>query len=73
MLSFEVTKIANGWELKGSWIDPGGGDYPARPRSETLYCKDLNILANTLVIFAQQGFEVALAFLQRKIKEKEKT
>lgn len=71
MIIFEVLKIRNGWNIKGTWIDPGGGDIPAQPRTETLYCREINEIANVLVEWANNGFEAAFQTLQEILKLKE--
>ena len=68
---FEVRKIHNGWEIKGAWTDPGGGGIEAQPRIETLYCREINEIANVMVTWADKGFEEALKTLQELLRLKE--
>jgi len=68
---FEIVKIRNGWNIKGSWIEPGGGDFSPQPRIETLYCKEISEIANVLVAWAAGGFEEAFKCLQEILKLKE--
>lgn len=68
---FEVTQIRNGWEVKGSWIEPGGGDYHPRPLIETLYCRDIATAASLQVHWATSGFDEAFRWLQEQNSKKE--
>ena len=68
---FEVRVIRNGWNIKGSWIEPGGGDVPPQPRMEELYCREINEIANVMVTWANKGFEAAYQTLQEILRLKE--
>jgi len=68
---FQVTKIHNGWNIQASWTEPGGGEIPPQPRLETLYCKEMNEIANVMVVWAKDGFEAAFQTLQAILTTKE--
>lgn len=68
---FEITRISNGWSIKGSWVDPGGAGIPEQPRIETLYCKEINEIASVLIEWAKNGFDAAFMALQEILKLKE--
>lgn len=71
MILFEVLKIRNGWNIKGTWVDPGGADIAPQPRTETLYCREINDIANVMVAWADKGFEAAYQALQEILRLKE--
>ena len=68
---FEVRKIHNGWEIKGTWIEPGGGGLEAQPRTETLYCREISVLAGVMVVWTKKGFEFAYQTLQEILQKEE--
>jgi len=68
---FEIVKIRNGWNIKCSWMEPGGASYPPEPRMETLYCREINEIANVMVIWANEGFDAAFRTLQEILNSKE--
>ena len=68
---FEVKRIHNGWEIKGVWIEPGGGGIQSEPRTETLYCREINEIANVMVSWVNDGFEAAYQTLQEILRLKE--
>lgn len=70
-MKFEILKIRNGWNITGIWIEPGGGDVPPQPMTETLYCKEISQIANVLIAWADGGFNAAFACLQDILNQKE--
>ena len=64
-LSFEVIKIKNGWTLKGNWIEPAGGDMPARPMSETLAIRDIATVGVIQGVWFNEGFDQAFQMLRK--------
>jgi len=67
-MNFQIAQIANGWIVKGAWIEPGSQSsqmsIPPQPRSEDLFCRDIMTAGEIFKTWATKGFEPAFELLQ---------
>ena len=76
-MNFQIAQIANGWVVKGTWIEPGSQSsqvsIPSMARSEDLYCRDAQTAGEIFKTWAAKGFEEALELLQQINQKGEET